>query len=400
MFEFVDTIKSKYEVTGEFHEGLAKVMNRDKLWGYIDKKGKEVIPCQFRKAFDFHEGMALVSNDERGFGYIDKNGELKIPYLFSDGNDFCEGLAAVMIETSKCGYINKEGKFVVEPIYDDAEDFHEGMGIVKDHQTKKMAHIDREGNEYNWSKWVHSFVNGRTLVNSNDNLYEIEKGRESLKGLKPLLIEGIEIGEESCGHRLIKGRNERFGFLDKEFNKKIPCIFLEADWFYDDAAIIKITDELIGFVTTSGKIIAFHNKSDYECIRRFSEGLAPVKDLLGKWGFIDKNGKEVIPCKYTEVDNFSEGLAGVIDENGCFYYINKNGTKKITIPNIYKSKLVVGDNVIEIESKTERNLIEKKIKVVNEVKEKMINDLVTNSEIMCNELNSDLLKLSKSRNKK
>lgn len=31
MFEFVDTIKSKYEVTGEFHEGLAKVMNRDKL---------------------------------------------------------------------------------------------------------------------------------------------------------------------------------------------------------------------------------------------------------------------------------------------------------------------------------------------------------------------------------
>lgn len=27
------------------------------------------------------------------------------------------------------------------------------------------------------------------------------------------------------------------------------------------------------------------------------------------WGFINKTGKEVIPCKYKQVGNFSDGLA-------------------------------------------------------------------------------------------
>lgn len=399
-FNFEDSIKSKYGVTGEFHEGLAKVMNRDKLWGYIDKKGKEVIPCQFSKAFDFHEGLALVSNGEELFGYMDNNGDLKISYQFIDGNDFCEDVAAVKDKNGKCGYINKEGKYIIAPIYDDAEDFHEGMGIVKDYKTKKMAHIDKYGRVYNWAKWVHSFVNGYSLIHTDNNLYEIEKDTQDISNLNPLVIEGLTIGEESCGYRLTKGTNDKFGFFDKDFNKKIPCMFLEADWFYDDVAIIKINDDLIGFITTTCKIIAFNNKIDYDYIRRFSEGLAPVRNLSGKWGFIDKNGKEVIPCIYKEVDSFSEGLAGVMGENNKFYYINKNGTKKITIPDIYKSKLNVGDNTINIEAKTKKELIEKKIKAVNEVKESIVNELNNNANLANEELNNDLIKLIKSGKKK
>lgn len=35
-FNFEDSIKSKYEITGEFHEGLALVSNSEELFGYID----------------------------------------------------------------------------------------------------------------------------------------------------------------------------------------------------------------------------------------------------------------------------------------------------------------------------------------------------------------------------
>ncbi len=54
----------------------------------------------------------------------------------------------------------------------------------------------------------------------------------------------------------------------------------------------------------------------YDEAKSFSEGLALVK-LNGKWGFIDKTGKEVgIPLgKYDNVMSFSEGLAAVRDEN-------------------------------------------------------------------------------------
>ena len=40
------------------------------------------------------------------------------------------------------------------------------------------------------------------------------------------------------------------------------------------------------------------------------EGLTRIR-LNGKYGFIDKTGREVIPIKYDYVFNFSEGLATV-----------------------------------------------------------------------------------------
>ncbi|HYC84611.1 MAG TPA: WG repeat-containing protein, partial [Chryseosolibacter sp.] len=61
----------------------------------------------------------------------------------------------------------------------------------------------------------------------------------------------------------------------------------------------------------------------YESRTFFSEGLAAVR-LNGKWGFVDKTGKLVIPLRYDFVGNFSEGLATVTvnDKRG---FIDKNG---------------------------------------------------------------------------
>ena len=48
----------------------------------------------------------------------------------------------------------------------------------------------------------------------------------------------------------------------------------------------------------------------YEDAKDFSEGLAPVK-LKGKWGFVDKTGKEKIPCMFDSVSNFWKNIANV-----------------------------------------------------------------------------------------
>lgn len=36
------------------------VVKRDSLYGYVDRNGIEVIPCQYKKAYHFHDGIALV----------------------------------------------------------------------------------------------------------------------------------------------------------------------------------------------------------------------------------------------------------------------------------------------------------------------------------------------------
>ena len=72
---------------------------------------------------------------------------------------------------------------------------------------------------------------------------------------------------------------------------------------------------------------------DYSEKKNYADGMAAVKYgnyLSRKWGFMNENGEEVIPCIYSNVLNFSEGLAAVrIDNkvNGKWGFIDKDGTE-------------------------------------------------------------------------
>ena len=65
-------------------------------------------------------------------------------------------------------------------------------------------------------------------------------------------------------------------------------------------------------------------KGGYDYVAEYSEGLAWVR-LNGKYGFIDKSGTEVIPCKYDNAVPFNEGLASV-ELNGKFGFVDKSGS--------------------------------------------------------------------------
>lgn len=42
-----------------YSDGRA-VIKRDSLYGFIDRNGVEVIPCQYEKAYNFNDGIAMV----------------------------------------------------------------------------------------------------------------------------------------------------------------------------------------------------------------------------------------------------------------------------------------------------------------------------------------------------
>ena len=82
-----------YEAIEDFHEGLAKV-KKDGKWGYINKEGREVIPCKYNSVEYFSEGLAMVWKD-RKWGYINKEGREVIPCKYDSASDFREGLVFV-----------------------------------------------------------------------------------------------------------------------------------------------------------------------------------------------------------------------------------------------------------------------------------------------------------------
>ncbi|MDT8286337.1 MAG: WG repeat-containing protein, partial [Elusimicrobiales bacterium] len=89
------------------------------------------------------------------------------------------------------------------------------------------------------------------------------------------------------------GSDERCGYIDAEGNEKIPFRF---------------------FMCAS-----------------FSEGLAPVlRELSGKWGFIDGGGKEVIKPLYDSVTGF-DGSLSKVSRDGESFYIDRSGREYIKI---------------------------------------------------------------------
>lgn len=98
--------------------------------------------------------------------------------------------------------------------------------------------------------------------------------------------------------------------------------------------MIEATHGKVCIINTDGKIV-IEPEIDVDTIYYPSNGLCQVgRD--GKYGYIDENGKLVIPLKYKKVFPFSEnGLAFVVRENGLGGYIDKTDT--FVIHPIYES---------------------------------------------------------------
>ena len=62
----------------------------------------------------------------------------------------------------------------------------------------------------------------------------------------------------------------------------------------------------------------------------FHEGLARVRTSEGKWGYVNKAGKIVIPVQFSFAGNFYEGMATIQQGGYDIGYIDKTG--KVVIP--------------------------------------------------------------------
>ena len=75
-------------------------------------------------------------------------------------------------------------------------------------------------------------------------------------------------------------------------------------------------------------------------------GLIKVK-LDGKYGFINKDGEEIIPCKYEDADNFPDGLVKVKSAEGCGF-VNENGEEIISCK--YEDADAFSDGLAKVKS--------------------------------------------------
>lgn len=349
LYGFIDktgreVIPCKWKTVNKFSEGKVCVRNSNWLYGFIDKTGKEVIPCQWESAGDFHEGLARVNAGGiigGQWGFIDKSGKLVIPYQWKSTYDFHEGIAKVLDKNDLYGLIDKTGKLITPCKWQDIREFEEGLAPVED-ANERWGFIDKTGNLVIPCQWkdAKGFSDGLApVLNSNDLYGFIDK---SGKLVFPCQWENVGYFYDDIW--TLTDSKGLTGFIDLK-NKVVisPCKWKDVAYTHtpdDNLLAVMDSNDLWGFIDKTGKEVVPCQWLNYYC---YSEDLLGVKKTNGLWGFIDKTGNLVIPYQWKSVDDFHEGLAGVQGPNDLWGFIDKTG--KLVIPCQWES--VISENLPE-----------------------------------------------------
>lgn len=187
----------------------------------------------------------------------------------------------------------------------------------------------------------------------------------TLADFQPVTLKGLydrydKVGEFQYGVAFVGVDTDKNGWLDvvglvDATGKEIVTPTYDADLGmfpqYTEDGIAKVTIKTFetAYIDTMGKIIISVGMYGSDS-RDFSEGLAAVQNSSGKWGYIDKNGKTVIPFIYEDAQNFSEGLAAVSKESRDSYgYINKQGEMVIPVQYDIAEEFKGGYAIVELE---------------------------------------------------
>jgi hypothetical protein len=114
----------RYDLIQDFSEGLGMVV-KNRLIGFIDRNGTEIIPPVFDTATAFRNELSKVSQSGR-YGLVRSNGRYTLNLGYDEIHDFFEGLAVIK-NNDRYGFVDSTGRVIVEPRYDTATKFSDGV---------------------------------------------------------------------------------------------------------------------------------------------------------------------------------------------------------------------------------------------------------------------------------
>jgi hypothetical protein len=120
------------------------------LYGFIDKNGREVIPCTFKQegTSSFSDGLARMRMSNGKIGFIDTLGKIVIPGIYGTVEYHMEGNYSVAFGKNRTlwGIVDKNNKTVVPGKYDDLKLFRGGIALVE--LKGKWGYIRVNGSEF------------------------------------------------------------------------------------------------------------------------------------------------------------------------------------------------------------------------------------------------------------
>ncbi len=361
-----EVVPCKYNNVGAHYqadilEGFVPVRGENLNWGFVNMAGKEVVPCRYNACYDggkntglieksVSEGLAAVRGENLKWGFVNMAGEEVVPCQYDSVHPFSEGLAAVWMYGYGYGFIDKTGQEVIPCRYEATWDFSEGLAAVED-EDNKWGFIDKAGQEVIPCRYdaAGDFSDGfaRVVVGENWSSYKYGLVDKTGKEIAPCKYDYMDDFTADAVRVQLDGK---YGLVDKTGQEVVPPGKYDDMYYFMKAGVAEVELKFkCGFVNATGEEIV---PCKYDEVVAPSEGLARVclgypVDATAAYGFADvTTGQEVIPCQYGSVGSFSGGLAAVWMYGYGYGLIDKTGQE--VVPCAYEDVKYCGNGLVAV----------------------------------------------------
>lgn len=221
-----EIIPAKYISANDFNLGKATVQIDDNTFSLIDNFGKILSTFNFPFVGAIGDGLLPFKEKPDGnFGYIDEKGKAILPPKYTMALPFTANRAVVNLSEdyihNKYGLIDKSGKFIIPPQYNDIQILDEnraavGKALIEDqpYRGSMYALADLEGNiltDFTFTN-IGNFKDGIASASDNKNTFFIDLSGKVVRNLP--ILEGS--GSLSVVGQLIKAFiDNKLSYYDK-----------------------------------------------------------------------------------------------------------------------------------------------------------------------------------------
>ncbi|MBQ7382858.1 MAG: WG repeat-containing protein [Paludibacteraceae bacterium] len=274
-------------------------------------------------------------------------------------------------DSNLLGYINSNGKMVIPADYETVYNFSCGWAMVR--EDGEIKYIDKNGisaKNLPYADTYYSYFYYNMVTFKIDGLQG--KWDNNFKEVIPAKYKSIGINTDA-GLMWFTEDGKEYGFINEKGKQVIEPKFDYCSSFKDGICVVAVdtttdsgTEIHYGVIDTKGEYLISPQENE---IYNMGEGrIAFYNSTTKKWGIWDKNGNEILPATYDDINAISCGLA-LVEKNSKYGYIDKNGNEVIAPLNAGAMDFVENMAWIQKSSDSRIELIDKNGEQIMRLKE-------------------------------
>jgi len=223
------------------------------------------------------------------------------------------GQPLVVLQDGKYGYIDHKGQLMIKPQFFWATDFEDGLATA--YVCGRFVSVDRSGRIQ-----AHRIaLKGELVPSRRDAKIGFVDASGRFK-ISPEFDDALPFSEGLAAVKI----GMQWGFIDASGRHVINPRFDNAFYFIEGVAVADLAKQFV-LIDRKGKVIA----RGFDSFLGIAEGRVLVT-RRNDFGFIDFNGKVIVPLIYDGAGGEFEGGLASVSKEGKWGYIDTNG--KVIIP--------------------------------------------------------------------